>query len=193
MEPLGAASMSCIMPSKSRPTVSGSKYLHRSSAQVRQQFPDCRSCRVCAQSTSSMKHDCAVRLRVCGLHCQNILDGLIYPRFSNNARISVANQEQRPGEIANSTMLCRVWVRNVSRLVSTSAWRRAPVLLGRDAGVGEDVVVVAPGRVAEVHLGARQELGDERGADAQRAGAGQRLQRHHPPLRGGLHIVGPAK
>ena len=36
MEPLGAASMSWIMPSKSRPTVSGSKYLHRLTPDVRQ-------------------------------------------------------------------------------------------------------------------------------------------------------------
>ncbi len=38
MEPLGATSMSWIMPSKSRPTVSGSKYLRRArGAGIRQQ------------------------------------------------------------------------------------------------------------------------------------------------------------
>ena len=50
------------------------------------------------------------------------------------------------------------------------------------AGIGEDVVVVAPGGVGHVHGRARQELGDEGRAQPQAARAAERLQHRHPVL-----------
>lgn len=54
---------------------------------------------------------------------------------------------------------------------------KVPVVAPLDPLVGEDVAVVAPRRVAQVHGRAfRQKAGDKGGADAQRAGPRERLQ-----------------